>query len=415
MTDSTIIYTHTDEAPLLATYSFLPIVQAYAARAGVAVDTRDISLAGRILALFPDYLTEEQQIPDALTELGELTADPSANIIKLPNISASVPQLKAAIAELKQSGYALPGYPDDPKTEQERDIRERYDKVKGSAVNPVLRQGNSDRRAPAAVKNYARTHPHRMGTWEKNSKTTVATMTSGDFRHTERSMVIPADDTLRIELTEASGDLTVLRERVQVTQGEIVDTAVMHVADLEKFLADQAKAAKDNDVLFSLHLKATMMKVSDPVIFGHAVRSFFPDTFTRYGTSLAAAGLYAEDGLGSIFGGIDGLPQGKEIRESFKEELQAGPALAMVDSDRGITNLHVPSDVIIDASMPAAVRSSGQMWNSDGEQQDTKFVIPDHSYAPVYAEVVRDCREHGAFDPATMGTTPNVGLMAQQA
>ncbi len=415
MTDSTIIYTHTDEAPLLATYSFLPIVQAYAARAGVAVDTRDISLAGRILALFPDYLTEEQQIPDALTELGELTADPSANIIKLPNISASVPQLKAAIAELKQSGYALPGYPDDPKTEQERDIRERYDKVKGSAVNPVLRQGNSDRRAPAAVKNYARTHPHRMGTWEKNSKTTVATMTSGDFRHTERSMVIPADDTLRIELTEASGDLTVLRERVQVTQGEIVDTAVMHVADLEKFLADQAKAAKDNDVLFSLHLKATMMKVSDPVIFGHAVRSFFPDTFTRYGTSLAAAGLYAEDGLGSIFGGIDGLPQGKEIRESFKEELQAGPALAMVDSDRGITNLHVPSDVIVDASMPAMIRIGGHMWGPDGGEHDTLAVIPDSSYAGVYQAVIDDCKANGAYDPRTMGDVPNVGLMAQAA
>jgi len=415
VTDSTIIYTHTDEAPLLATYSFLPIVQAYAARAGVAVDTRDISLAGRILALFPDYLTEEQQIPDALTELGELTADPSANIIKLPNISASVPQLKAAIAELKQSGYALPGYPDDPKTEQERDIRERYDKVKGSAVNPVLRQGNSDRRAPAAVKNYARTHPHRMGTWEKNSKTTVATMTSGDFRHTERSMVIPADDTLRIELTEASGDLTVLRERVQVTQGEIVDTAVMHVADLEKFLADQAKAAKDNDVLFSLHLKATMMKVSDPVIFGHAVRSFFPDTFTRYGTSLAAAGLYAEDGLGSIFGGIDGLPQGKEIRESFKEELQAGPALAMVDSDRGITNLHVPSDVIVDASMPAMIRIGGHMWGPDGGEHDTLAVIPDSSYAGVYQAVIDDCKANGAYDPRTMGDVPNVGLMAQAA
>jgi len=415
VTDSTIIYTHTDEAPLLATYSFLPIVQAYAAKAGVAVDTRDISLAGRILALFPECLTEEQRIPDALTELGALTAEPQANIIKLPNISASLPQLKAAIAELRQNGYALPGYPDDPKTEQERDIRERYDKVKGSAVNPVLRQGNSDRRAPVAVKNYVRTHPHRMGAWSKQSKTAVATMQQGDFRHTERSTVIPADDTLRIELTEASGDLTVLRERVQVKQGEIVDTAVMHVAELDQFLADQAKAAKDANVLFSLHLKATMMKVSDPVIFGHAVRSFFPETFTRYGTSLAAAGLYAEDGLGSIFGGIDALPQAAEIRESFEAELKAGPALAMVDSDRGITNLHVPSDVIVDASMPAMIRIGGHMWGQDGGEHDTLAVIPDSSYAGVYQAVIDDCKANGAYDPRTMGGVPNVGLMAQAA
>jgi isocitrate dehydrogenase len=415
VTDSTIIYTHTDEAPLLATYSFLPIVQAYAAKAGIAVDTRDISLAGRILAGFPEYLTQEQRVPDALTELGELTADPSANIIKLPNISASMPQLKAAIAELQQQGYALPGYPDDPKSNEERDIRARYDRVKGSAVNPVLRQGNSDRRAPAAVKNYARNHPQRMGAWSKDSKTTVATMQHGDFRHTERSAVIPADDALRIELTEASGDLTVLRERVTVKAGEIVDTAVMHVADLDRFLTDQAVAAKDSQVLFSVHLKATMMKVSDPIIFGHAVRSFFPKTFTRYGTSLAAAGLYAEDGLGSIFGGIDALPQAAEIRESFSQELEAGPALAMVDSDRGITNLHVPSDVIVDASMPAMIRIGGHMWGPDGAEHDTLAVIPDSSYAGVYQAVIDDCKANGAYDPRTMGDVPNVGLMAQAA
>ena len=415
MTDSTIIYTHTDEAPLLATYSFLPIVQAYAAKAGVPVDTRDISLAGRILALFPDYLTEGQRIPDALTELGELTADPAANIIKLPNISASLPQLKAAIAELRQHGYPLPDYPDEPKTEEQREIRERYDKVKGSAVNPVLRQGNSDRRAPAAVKNYARTHPHRMGAWSADSKTQVATMRYGDFRHTERSAEIPADDMLRIELTEASGDLTVLRERVAVQAGEIVDTAVMHVADLDQFLSDQAQAAKNAGVLFSLHLKATMMKVSDPIIFGHAVRTLFPRTFAEYGPQLTEAGLYPEDGLGSIFAGLDTLRGGDLIRESFEHELQAGPALAMVDSDRGITNLHVPSDMIVDASMPAMIRIGGRMWGADGAEHDTLAAIPDSSYAGVYQAVIDDCKANGAYDPRTMGDVPNVGLMAQAA
>jgi isocitrate dehydrogenase len=415
VTDSTIIYTYTDEAPLLATYSFLPIVQAYAAKAGVKLDTRDISLSGRILAVFPDYLGEDQRVGDALTELGELTASPEANIIKLPNISASVPQLKAAVAELQAQGYPLPDYPDEPSTDTERDIRARYDKVKGSAVNPVLRQGNSDRRAPAAVKNYARTHPHRMGTWAADSKTRVATMASGDFRHTERSTVIKADDTLRIELTEASGHLTVLRERVRVLAGEIVDSAVMHAAELNEFLSQQIATAKDENVLFSLHLKATMMKVSDPILFGRAVRAFFPETFAKYGTRLAAAGLFPEDGLGSILPGLASLPDAEEIRASFDAELAAGPALAMVNSDRGITNLHVPSDVIVDASMPAMIRIGGHMWGPDGEEHDALAVIPDSSYAGVYQAVIDDCKAHGAYDPATMGSVPNVGLMAQAA
>ena len=415
MTDSTIIYTHTDEAPLLATYSFLPIVQAYAAKAGVTVDTRDISLAGRILAVFPDYLAQDQRVDDALAELGELTAKPDANIIKLPNISASVPQLKAAIAELQAKGYALPDYPDEPSSAAEREIRARYDKVKGSAVNPVLRQGNSDRRAPAAVKNYARTHPHRMGAWAADSLTRVASMPAADFRHTERTVVLGSDDMLRIELSEPSGELTVLRERIPVLAGEVVDTAVMHVDMLDEFLAEQIAAAKAEGVLFSLHLKATMMKVSDPILFGHTVRAFFPKTFARYGMRLAEAGLFPEDGLGSIFSGLDGMPDGEEVRAAFEAEMAAGPALAMVDSDRGITNLHVPSDVIVDASMPAMIRIGGHMWGPDGEERDTLAVIPDSSYAGVYQAVIDDCKSHGAFDPATMGSVPNVGLMAQAA
>ncbi len=415
MTDSTIIYTLTDEAPMLATYSFLPIVQAYAVKAGVAVDTRDISLAGRILAAFPDYLGEDQRVGDALAELADLTAKPEANIIKLPNISASVPQLKAAVAELRAQGYPLPDYPDEPSDEAGREIRARYDKVKGSAVNPVLRQGNSDRRAPAAVKNYARTHPHRMGAWAADSLTRVASMAAGDFRHTERSVVLPADDALRIELTEASGDLTVLRERVAVQPGEIVDAAVMHSAALDEFLAAQIARAKADGLLFSLHLKATMMKVSDPIMFGHAVRAFFPNTFTKYGMRLADAGLFPEDGLGSIFGGLSALPGGAEIRASFEAELAEGPALAMVDSDHGITNLHVPSDVIVDASMPAMIRIGGHLWGPDGKEHDTLAVIPDAGYAGVYQAVIDDCKEHGAYDPATMGSVPNVGLMAQAA
>ena len=415
MTDSTIIYTHTDEAPALATYSFLPVVQAYASTAGVTVETRDISLAGRIIASFPERLEEGQRIADALAELGALAKTPGANIIKLPNISASIPQLKAAIAELQQQGYALPDYPDDPKSDEDRDVRARYDKVKGSAVNPVLREGNSDRRAPLSVKNYAKAHPHRMGAWTADSKTNVATMAAGDFRHSEKSAVLAADDTLRIELVAADGATTVLRPSVPVLAGEVVDASVMHVAALREFLTAQIARAKAEGVLFSVHLKATMMKVSDPIIFGHVVRAFFPKTFAQYGAVLAAAGLSPNDGLGAVLKGLDALPEGAAIAASFKAELAEGPALAMVDSDKGITNLHVPSDVIVDASMPAMIRTSGHMWGPDGNEGDTLAVIPDSSYAGVYQVVLDDCRAHGAFDPATMGSVPNVGLMAQAA
>ncbi|MEU3353652.1 NADP-dependent isocitrate dehydrogenase [Streptomyces sp. NPDC037389] len=415
MTDSTIIYTHTDEAPALATHSFLPVVKAYASQAGVTVETRDISLAGRIIAGFPEYLEEGQRIADALAELGELAKTPGANIIKLPNISASIPQLKAAVAELQEQGYALPDYPDDPKTDEERDIRARYDKVKGSAVNPVLREGNSDRRAPASVKNYAKTHPHRMGAWTSGSKTNVATMGADDFRSTEKSAIIAEDGALRIELAGDDGSTTVLRESVPVLAGEVVDASVMRVAALREFLTAQVSRAKAEDVLFSVHLKATMMKVSDPIVFGHVVRAFFPKTFAAHGGTLAAAGLTPNDGLGGIFKGLEALPEGDAIKASFEAELAEGPALAMVDSDRGITNLHVPSDVIVDASMPAMIRTSGHMWGPDGQEADTLAVLPDSSYAGVYQVVVDDCRAHGAFDPATMGTVPNVGLMAQKA
>ncbi|WP_034277349.1 NADP-dependent isocitrate dehydrogenase [Actinospica robiniae] len=415
MTDSTIIYTHTDEAPALATYSFLPIIEAYASTAGVSVQTRDISLAGRILAVFPEYLTEAQRIGDALTELGELATTPEANIIKLPNVSASVPQLKAAVAELRARGYELPDYPDEPKTDAERDVRARYDKVKGSAVNPVLREGNSDRRAPASVKNYAKTHPHRMGAWSSSSQTNVATMGEDDFRSTEQSAVITADGKLRIEHVAEDGTVTVLRESVPVLAEEVVDASVMHVAALRSFLTDQVARAKDEGVLFSVHLKATMMKVSDPIVFGHVVRAFFPKTFAAFGADLAAAGLSPNDGLGGILTGLAALPNGDEIKASFDAELADGPALAMVDSDRGITNLHVPSDVIVDASMPAMIRTSGHMWGPDGAEHDTLAVLPDSSYAGVYQSVIEDCRAHGAFDPATMGSVPNVGLMAQKA
>ncbi|MFI6678117.1 NADP-dependent isocitrate dehydrogenase [Kribbella sp. NPDC050470] len=415
MTDSTIIYTHTDEAPALATYSFLPVIQAYAGQAGVRVETRDISLAGRILAVFPEYLQDSQRIPDALAELGDLAKTPAANIIKLPNVSASIPQLKAAIAELQSQGYALPAYPDEPKTDEERDLRARYDKVKGSAVNPVLREGNSDRRAPASVKNYAKAHPHRMGAWSAESKTNVATMGQDDFRSTEKSTVIEADGSLRIELVGDDGTTTVLRESVPVLAGEVVDASVMHVAALREFLTAQIARAKADDVLFSVHLKATMMKVSDPIVFGHVVRAFFPNTFAQYGEVLAKAGLTPNDGLGGILNGIAALPEGAEIKASFDAELAAGPALAMVDSDKGITNLHVPSDVIVDASMPAMIRTSGHMWGPDGQEHDTLAVLPDSSYAGIYQVVLDDCRANGAFDPASMGSVPNVGLMAQKA
>ncbi|MFB7217685.1 NADP-dependent isocitrate dehydrogenase [Streptomyces sp. NPDC056227] len=416
MTDSTIIYTHTDEAPALATYSFLPVIEAYASTAGVTVENRDISLAGRIIAVFPEHLDENQRIDDALAELGELAKTPSANIIKLPNVSASIPQMKAAIAELQQQGYALPDYPDDPQTDEEKDVRARYDKIKGSAVNPVLREGNSDRRAPASVKNYAKTHPHRMGAWTADSKTNVATMNADDFRSTEKSAVIAEPGSLRIELAGDDGTTTVLRESVPVLAGEVVDASVMRAAALREFLEAQIARAKAEGVLFSVHLKATMMKVSDPIVFGHVVRAFFPKTFAKYGQALTAAGLSPNDGLGTILNGLDGVPHlGAEIKASFEAELAEGPALAMVDSDRGITNLHVPSDVIVDASMPAMIRTSGRMWGPDGKEADTLAVLPDSSYSGVYQAVIDDCRAHGAFDPSTMGSVPNVGLMAQKA
>jgi len=398
-----IIYTHTDEAPALATQSLLPIVEAFAAPAGVELELRDISLAGRILAQFPERLTDEQRVADALSELGELATTPDANIIKLPNISASVPQLKAAIAELRQQGYDLPDYPENPTTDDERDVRARYDKVKGSAVNPVLREGNSDRRAPASVKAYAKKHPHSMGAWSRDSKSHVSTMSEGDFRSTEKSVTVDAPGSVRIEHVGADGAVTVLKEKTAVLAGEVLDAAVMRKAALDAFLRAQVAEAKEQGVLFSVHLKATMMKVSDPVIFGHAVKAVVGDVYDSY------PDVSPNDGLGSL------LSAHPEAKDAVDAALAAGPAIAMVDSDRGITNFHVPSDVIIDASMPAAIRSSGQMWNADGKQQDTKYVIPDSSYAPLYAETIDHCREHGAFDPATMGTTPNVGLMAQKA
>ncbi len=414
---STIIYTHTDEAPMLATYSFLPIIEAFASTAGVEVEVRDISLSGRIIALFGDHLTEDQRQADALAELGALAKTPEANIIKLPNISASVPQLKAAVAELQGQGYALPDYPDHPATDAEKEIRARYDKVKGSAVNPVLREGNSDRRAPASVKNYARQNPHSMGAWSPESKTDVAHMTSDDFRSNEQSVIIAADGSISIRHLGADGAVTELKSSFPVLGGEVVDGTVMRAGALNTFLKAQVARAKEEGVLFSAHLKATMMKVSDPIIFGHVVRAFLPELFETYGEQLAAAGLSPNNGLASILGGLDTLPD--DVREGVQQAIDRGmadgPALAMVDSDRGITNLHVPSDVIVDASMPAMIRSSGHMWGPDGEEADTLAVIPDSSYAGVYQVVVDDCRANGAFDPTTMGTVPNVGLMAQAA
>ncbi|WP_347353106.1 NADP-dependent isocitrate dehydrogenase [Intrasporangium sp.] len=417
MTDSTIIYTHTDEAPALATASLLPIVSAFARQAGVAMDTRDISLAGRIIAGFPEALRPGQRTADALAELGALAKRPEANIIKLPNISASIPQLKAAIAELQAKGYALPDYPDDPQTDAEKATRAAYDKVKGSAVNPVLREGNSDRRAPASVKSYARKHPHSMGAWSSDSRTNVATMDAGDFRHEEQSVVIGHGGALRVEHVAPDGTTTVLKETIPVLAGEIVDATVMHVAALEEFLAAQIARAKDEGVLFSVHLKATMMKVSDPIIFGHVVRAFFPALFESYAAELASVGANPNDGLGAMLRAVEGLPEDQRaaVEAAIQQGFADGPALAMVDSDRGITNLHVPSDVIVDASMPAMIRTSGHMWDAQGNQADTLAVLPDSSYAGVYQVVIDDCRAHGAFDPATMGSVPNVGLMAQKA
>ncbi|MCT1765612.1 NADP-dependent isocitrate dehydrogenase [Brevibacterium casei] len=412
-----IIYTRTDEAPLLATYSLKPIIEAFATSAGVDVETRDISLAGRVLAQFADRLPADQQVADALTELGELAKTPAANIIKLPNISASVPQLKATIAELQSQGYDLPDYPEEPETDEDKDVRARYDKVKGSAVNPVLREGNSDRRAPEAVKNYAKKHPHSMGEWSPTSKTNVATMGTDDFRANEQSVVMDADDTLSIVLVTESGDEVVLKDSLPVLAGEVVDATKMNVAALDEFLRAQIQRAKDEGILFSVHLKATMMKVSDPILFGHVIEAFFPEVFAEYGDALAEAGLTPDNGLAAILAGLDELPAevAEGVRAGIEKGLAEGPALAMVNSAKGITNLHVPSDVIVDASMPAMIRVGGKMWDEDDQTQDTLAVIPDSSYAGIYQTVIDDCRANGAYDPTTMGTVPNVGLMAQKA
>jgi isocitrate dehydrogenase len=412
-----IVYTLTDEAPALATQSLLPILRAFAGAAEIEIEERDISLAGRILAQFPDRLDDEQRVADALTELGELALEDEANIIKLPNISASVPQLKAAVEELQNKGYDIPDYPDDPGDDEAREIRSRYDKVKGSAVNPVLRQGNSDRRAPASVKEYARQHPHSMGEWSSDSRSHVSTMSEDDFRSTERSHTVEREGAVRIEHVDPDGNTTILKKEIAVKEGEIIDAAVMRRAALQAFLDEQIAVAKERGVLFSVHLKTTMMRVADPIIFGHAVRAYFKAVFEQHGDALKSAGVNPNDGLRALLKAVEDLPdeQREPIEQAIEQAYEDGPPLAMVDSDRGVTNLHVPSDVIIDASMPAAIRTSGQMWNRDGEQQDAKFVIPDHSYAALYAEAVEHCKQHGAFDPAKMGSTPNIGLMAQSA
>lgn len=415
MTDSTIIYTYTDEAPALATASLLPIVQAVTRQAGVDIETRDISLAGRVLAAFPQRLTAEQQVGDALAELGGLATLPEANIIKLPNISASIPQLKAAIAELQSKGYDVPDYPDEPETLEEKDIRARYDRIKGSAVNPVLREGNSDRRAPLSVKNYARKHPHRNKPFAEGSKTRVATMGHDDFRSNEQTTVIPSDDVLMIQHVGEDGTVTPLKEGIKVLPGEIVDGTFLSAKALDAFLGETLEAAKADDVLYSVHLKATMMKVSDPIIFGHVVKAYFADVFDRYGDKIAEAGLTPNDGLGAILTGLGELEGGDAIEAAIDEAMKNGPRLSYVNSDKGITNLHVPSDVIVDASMPALVRNGGKLWGADGSEDDTIAVIPDSSYAGVYQTVIDDVIAHGPLDPATMGTVPNVGLMAQAA
>lgn len=412
-----IIYTKTDEAPALATYSFYPIVKSYTKAANVSMETKDISLAGRILSQFPEYLSEEQKVSDDLTELGELAKKPEANIIKLPNISASIPQLKAAIKELQEKGYKLPNYPDEASNDEEKKIKATYDKVKGSAVNPVLREGNSDRRAPKAVKNFAKNHPHSMGKWSSSSKSHVATMNGGDFKANEKSLTLSEDTSVKIEFTSESGDKKVLKDNLQLLKGEVIDASLMSKNALLKFLREQVKDAKEKGILFSLHMKATMMKVSDPIIFGHAVKVFFEDVFNEYGEEIKNAGGDPNSGLGDILNAIEKLPADKKaaIESKIESNLEQGPDIAMVNSDKGITNLHVPSDVIIDASMPAMIRTSGQMWNKNNETQDTKAVIPDSSYAPLYQETIEFCQKHGAFDPTTMGTVPNVGLMAQKA
>ncbi|MFD2514638.1 NADP-dependent isocitrate dehydrogenase [Pontibacter locisalis] len=414
---ATIVYTITDEAPALATRSFLPIVETFTKAAGIEVETRDISLAGRIIATFPENLTEEQKQSDDLAYLGELAKTPEANIIKLPNISASVPQLNAAIKELQSQGYNIPNYPSEPKTEEEKEIKARYAKILGSAVNPVLREGNSDRRVADAVKQYAKKHPHSMGEWSSDSKTRVAHMTEGDFYGSEKSFVADKATDVRIEFVDATGNTKVLKEKIALKEGEVMDSSVMHVAELNAFFEKAIAEAKEDNILLSLHLKATMMKVSDPIMFGHAVKVFFKDTFAKHGATFKEIGADPNNGLGDIYNKIQNLPEEKraEIEADLKAEMEKRPELAMVNSDKGITNLHVPSDVIIDASMPAAIRSSGKMWGADGKLQDTVAIIPDRSYAGIYQEVIKFNKENGAFDPTTMGTVPNIGLMAQKA
>ena len=412
-----IIYTKTDEAPALATHSLLPIIKAFTAPSGIEVETRDISLAGRILAVFPDYLTEEQKVADALAELGELAKQPEANIVKLPNISASVPQLKAAIAELQANGYAIPNYPDEAETEEEKEIQSRYNKIKGSAVNPVLREGNSDRRAPKAVKNYARKNPHSMGAWSSDSKSHVASMSGGDFFGSEKSVTMSGENDVKINFVDAGGNTTTLKASTPLQHGEIIDAAVMSKNALVGFLAQEIAQAKEQGILFSVHLKATMMKVSDPIIFGHVVRAFLAPVFEKHGQTFEEIGVDVNNGYGNLVGKLTELPEAKrvEIEADLKAAFENGPDLAMVNSDKGITNLHVPSDVIIDASMPAMIRTSGQMWNAEGNSQDTKAVIPDRSYAGVYQATIDFCKANGALDPVTMGSVSNVGLMAQKA
>ena len=414
---SKIIYTKTDEAPALATRSFLPIVKSFVKSSGITIETRDISLSARILSVFPDFLKEDQRVSDDLAFLGELATKPEANIIKLPNISASIPQLKGAISELQDKGFAVPDYPDTPSNDTEREIKSRYDKVKGSAVNPVLREGNSDRRAPKAVKNYAKKNPHSMGAWSSDSKTHVATMSEGDFAHNELSVSLSEATNIRIEHINEHGEVSLLKDTFPIKKGEIIDATVMRKKTLVRFLKEQVADARDKGVLFSLHMKGTMMKVSDPIIFGHAVRAFFEAVFEKHGKTIEALGVNVNSGLGNLLERIKELPEPKrvEIEEDIAATYKNGPAIAMVNSDKGITNLHVPSDVIIDASMPAMIRTSGRMWNADGQLQDTKAVIPDSSYAGVYAATIDFCKTHGAFDPTTMGTVPNVGLMAQKA
>ena len=412
-----IIYTHTDEAPALATKSFLPIVRAFMGKAGVDVETRDISLAGRIIAVFPEFLEENQRIDDALYELGEIAKTPEANIIKLPNISASVPQLKTAIKELQSQGYALPDYPDEPKDDHEKDIKSRYDKVKGSAVNPILREGNSDRRAPKAVKNFAKKFPHSMGSWSSDSQSHVASMSEGDFYGSEKSTTVPSETEVKIKFIGQDGENVYLKESFPIQAGEVIDASVMNMLKLKNFIADQIEDAKSKNILFSLHMKATMMKVSDPIMFGAAVEVYYKDVFEKYADLFQELGVDATSGIGDVYNKIQSLDNAKinEIEAAIEKVYETCPALAMVNSDKGITNLHVPSDVIIDASMPAMIRTSGQMWNKDDKTQDTKAVIPDRSYSGVYQAVIEDCKVNGAYDPTTMGSVPNVGLMAQKA